>query len=775
MAGSELTENINSTQEYKMITLRGDVLFPGQTVNFDLARGKTLSAVNKALADNSDIFVVSQKSDSIVNPAPKDINKVGTLAKIKQVIKLPDDTLRVLLHGEKRMQIESFTAINPFFTVLLSPFESVPIEAIAKIAIANQINSLLEKFKKFDKKIPNDSLVFMNGNDIESIVSIVGTYIVKNYIEKQKLLEMADQMSQLEFVYGRLITESEIAEMEKKINLKVRANIDKNQKEYYLREQVKVLHEELGDDVSEIEEYKKRMSAKNLPQSVTEKVNKELIRLSKMSPTSPESGVSRTYLDLIMDLPWEQLSEDNNDLKKAREILDDDHYGLDKVKERIVEFLAVHQLTKSLRAPILCFVGPPGVGKTSIVQSIARALDRKLVTMSLGGVRDEAEIRGHRRTYIGALPGRIISGIKQSGVNNPVFLLDEIDKMSSDFRGDPASALLEVLDPNQNNHFNDHYLEIDYDLSNVMFVATANTLDTIPSPLLDRMEVIELSGYTYEEKLQIAKRYLVPKQIEANGLKKENFSFLDETLFSIISLYTRESGVRNLDREIATVARKVAVKVLSDKENVQIPIKPENIKDYLGAPKHIDTAKNLDSEVGLAVGLAWTSVGGVTMNIEVVLIPNGKGDIILTGSLGDVMKESCQTALSLVKSMSNVYKIPMEKFSKCDLHIHFPEGATPKDGPSAGITISTAILSVMTEKKVDKNVAMTGEVTLRGRVLAIGGLKEKSLAAYRSGIKKLIIPLENKKDEADIPKEVQDNLEIVYADNIKTVFDNALV
>ena len=497
--------------------------------------------------------------------------------------------------------------------------------------------------------------------------------------------------------------------------------------------------------------------------------------MSKMAPTSPEAGVIRTYVEWVLDLPWNESTIEPIDLNKAEKILDEDHYGLEKVKERIIEYLAVHALSSSHSGAVLCFVGPPGVGKTSIVASIARAAGRKLVQMSLGGVRDEAEIRGHRRTYIGAMPGRILSGMKTAGVNNPVFLLDEIDKMSSDFRGDPASAMLEVLDPNQNNAFKDHYLEMPYDLSKTMFVCTANTLDTIPTPLLDRMEVIELSGYTYEEKLQIAKRYLFPKQLAANGMKDGSVKISDDVMSEIIAGYTRESGVRNLEREIATVIRKLAVKVVkSGDENKKFTVKKADLAAYLGAKKYKDNVKNDADCVGLATGLAWTSVGGVTLNIEVATIPGGKGEITLTGNMGDVMKESARTALSLVKSRAERYAIPKEKFTEYDLHIHIPEGATPKDGPSAGITLATAILSALTGKKVSRDVAMTGEVTLLGRVLAIGGLKEKSLAAFRSGVKTLIIPKENEKDVADIPKEVKDNVEIKLVSQVDEVFELAI-
>ena len=762
---------------YKMIVLRGMVVFPGQTVIFDLGRDKSIVALNKAVENTQEIFLVTQKHQNTNNPAPKDIYRVGCLARIKQITKLPNDSFRVLVAGLRRMEIDSYISITPYFEVALKEFIARPSDQILMEAVRRRLNEQLEKLKKLDHKVPADAMRTLDINDTKTFVGIMGTHLYHDDSEKQKLLETPDEYSQLEDIYAVMMRECEIMALEKKINLKVRENIDKNQREYYLREQIKAIHDELGENGDEQEEYRARAASRKLPEEVQKKVDKELSRMSKMSPTSPEAGVSRTYLDWLLDMPWTEESDDNLDLKRAREILDEDHYGLEKVKERIVEYLAVHQLTANLKGPILCFVGPPGVGKTSVVSSIARAAGRKLVSMSLGGVRDEAEIRGHRRTYIGALPGRIISGMKQAEVINPVFLLDEIDKMSSDFRGDPASAMLEVLDPNQNNAFKDHYLEVPYDLSKVMFVTTANSLDTIPAPLLDRMEVIELSGYTYEEKLQIAKRYLVPKQLAANGVSEKTVNIADDILLHIISCYTRESGVRNLEREIGTVIRKIAVKVVeSGKDKSQhYDVTESDVKEYLGVPKYRDNLKNETDEAGLATGLAWTSVGGVTLNIEVAIVPDGKGEIMLTGSLGDVMKESCRTALTLVRSRAHEYKIDPDKFTKYDIHIHVPEGATPKDGPSAGITMATAILSALSGRKVNRNVAMTGEVTLRGKVLAIGGLKEKSLAAFRAGVRTLIVPEENRKDAEELPAEVKDNVKILFADTIDSVFASALV
>ena len=776
---NESTGNTVRVQEvsYKMIALRGLVVFPGQTLHFDLARDKSVLALNKAMDEHLDIFLVAQKHAHTTNPTPKDIYRIGTRSKIKQIIKMPNDSVRVLVQGIERMEIANYVSLVPYFEVTLASLPVQSSDPVLMEAIQRKVVEQFEQYKKLDSKLPPDMEAAVNVADTVNFVGFMGGQVFKKEEEKQKLLCLPDEFSQYEEIYAVLSRECEILSVEKKITQKVRQNIDKNQREYYLREQIKVIHDELGDSEDELNEYRERAKKKKLPKHALDKVNKEIVKMERMNPTSPESAVSRTYIEWILDLPWHEYGKETTNLKEAQKILDEDHYGIDKVKERIVEYLAVNRLTKELKGPILCFVGPPGVGKTSIVSSIARASGRKLVTMSLGGVRDEAEIRGHRRTYVGALPGRIINGMKLAETVNPVFLLDEIDKMSSDFRGDPASAMLEVLDPNQNKSFKDHYLEIDYDLSKVMFVTTANTLDTIAPPLLDRMEVIELSGYTYEEKLQIAKRYLLPKQVKANGLKEHSVEISDVVLKKIIANYTRESGVRNLEREISSVCRKVAVRVVNGEINGDgtYAVTGEDLAEFLGVIKYRDDKAAEADEIGTATGLAWTSVGGVTLTIEVVLVGGGKGDIILTGSLGDIMKESCQAAMSLVKSRAELYNIPYEKFKTNDIHIHFPEGATPKDGPSAGITIATAVLSAFSGKKVSKSVAMTGEVTLRGKVLPIGGLKEKSLAAFRAGIKKLIIPSENRKDVKDIPREVTDSLNIIYAENIDTVFDNAIL
>ena len=767
---------VRQKDTYQMVVLRDVVVFPGQSYTVDVGRDKSILALNRALQLDRNLFVVTQKHRSATNPAPQDIYRVGTVVRVKQVMKTNGELVRAVLEGIERKEIDGYVTILPFYEVTLKDFEEKPSDEIMLKAVRRNISEQLDEYKKLDGKGMLDlQLVSMEG-DVERFIAVAAKVFFSDYRQKQELLSLDSEYKQLERIYAKIIEECDLKAVEKKITAKVRMNIDKNQKEYYLREQIKAMRDELGEGESELDEYRKRLEEKNLPEYAKEKLTKELLRLEKMSTTSPEAAISRTYIDTVLTMPWNEKTEDNLDLKKAEQILDEDHYGLEKVKERIVEYLAVHQLTENLKSPILCFVGPPGVGKTSIVASIARAIDRKFVTMSLGGVRDEAEIRGHRRTYVGALPGRIIAGMNNAGVVNPVFLLDEIDKMTSDFRGDPASAMLEVLDPNQNNHFNDHYLDMPYDLSKVMFVTTANTVESIPTPLLDRMEIIELSGYTYEEKLQIAKRYLLPKQIEANGLASLKVNIPDEVMMYIISSYTRESGVRNLEREIAAVTRKLAVKYINgDKQAKSFKVNKKDVESYLGTPRYHDDVMNVEDEVGLATGLAWTSVGGATLNIEVSLVADGKGEIKLTGSLGEVMKESCLAALTVIRSRAEEYGIDADKFTKYDLHIHVPEGATPKDGPSAGITIATAILSAMSGRKVSRNVAMTGEITLRGKVLAIGGLKEKSLAAFRSGVRTIIIPSENKKDVADLPAEVKENMKIVYASVFDDVIETALI
>ncbi len=758
---------------YKMIAFRGKVVFPGQAVHFDLVRDKSYSAISQAVESGESVFLVAQKRATMVNPAPQDIYRVGVLASIKQVQRLPGDAMRVVFMAGRRMQIESYVSLTPFFEVTLKEYEYDSDDPVYFEAVKRRLDEQFKEYRRIDTKMPGDVLSTLSVDDGERFVSTIANYIFTSDAEKQNILQTKTLSAQYEQILQVLVRETEIRALEKRISAKVRQNIDKNQKEYYIREQIRALKEELGEDADEIDELRERLKSMkdDMPEIAYQKAEKEISRFEKMSPSTPEATVARSYIELILELPWNKSTEGGIALDHARKVLAEDHYGLEKVKERILEYLAVYKLTNNLKSPILCFVGPPGVGKTSIVRSIARAAGKELVTMSLGGIRDEAEIRGHRRTYVAAMPGRIISGIRQAGVNNPVFLLDEIDKMTADIHGDPASALLEVLDPNQNYNFKDNYLDMPFDLSKVMFVTTANSLDPIPPALLDRLEVIELSGYTYEEKLQIAKRYLKPKEIEANGLKDVKVEMSDAVISGIISGYTRESGVRNLQREIANIMRKIALHVVEQKQAPSaFKVTKKEVAEFLGPPKFKDSAVTDKDEVGAATGLAWTSVGGVTLNIEAAIISGGKGEIKLTGSLGDVMKESCLAALSLVRSRADEYGIDPEMFVKNDIHLHFPDGATPKDGPSAGITIATALMSAFSGKKVAHDVTMTGEITLRGKVLAIGGLKEKSLAAFRAGFKRLIIPKENEKDIADIPKEVKDKVTIITVENIDQVF-----
>lgn len=754
-----------------LIPLKGTVIFPGQLISFDLFGKKPVAAVLSAMENDSEVFFACQKN-SADNPSKSDIYTVGTLSRIKQMVRMPNSGVRILVQGGTRMVIDSFTETSPHFRVALVPLKVLPDDETMLSATKAAVRSAMRQAVKANPKLADKE---PSMSDINTYVyEMAGIFYTKDE-DKQRLLSLPSVGQQLEDIYSQIVKNSEIDTLKREIEMKVRKNIDKNQHEYYLREQLKVIHDELGDGEDELDAYHDKIESKKLPDYAREKAEKELTKMSKMSMTSPESAVSRGYLDLILELPWGNVTKEKIELKHARKVLDEDHYGLEKVKERIIEFMAVQSLKNNIKAPILCFVGPPGVGKTSIVTSIARAAKRNFVQMSLGGVRDEAEIRGHRRTYIGSLPGRIIAGLRDAGVDNPVFLLDEIDKMSSDFRGDPASALLEVLDTNQNSKFKDHFLEMPYDLSKVIFITTANTTETIAPPLLDRMEVIELTGYTYTEKTQIAKHYLIPKQCDFNGVDSGLISFTDESIVRAVQRYTRESGVRSLERQIGTVIRKVAVKfVASGKKRVVHNITENNLEEYLGKPKYMEDSESGEDTVGKATGLAWTSVGGTTLDIEVAIIRGGKGDIKLTGNLGDVMKESVHAAVSYIRSHADDYKVAHEMFTGCDIHVHFPEGAVPKDGPSAGITVATAILSALTNRPVASDITMTGEITLRGRVLAIGGLKEKSLAALRYGKKRMLIPKDNEKDLDDIPQEVKDAVSIMLVGDIDSVFHAAL-
>lgn len=760
--------------EIPVIPMRGRVIFPNTTVSFDAGRLISLTAVKRAAEGDMQLLVCAQPESEKDEITAEDICTVGTVVKIKQITRLPSESVRILADGLCRVRVRNFS-FDECFLADADEIKSVHGEPTLEEAYFRTTKDIMRDITSSENRIGKDTVARLDRcGDPDEYVNIAASSLPLRDEVKQKILECDNVTERLRMLEKCLNDELEVMRLARKINNAVRQNIDKNQREYYLREQLKAIHAELGDDEDEREALTEKIKAKGMPQEVEEKALKEIARMDKMSSSSPEYTVIRNYLDWLIDLPWKEETADTEDLKDAVKILNDDHYGLEKIKERITEYLAVLKLTHSLKAPILCFVGPPGVGKTSIATSVARALGRKFVRMSLGGVKDEAEIRGHRRTYVGAMPGRIIYGIKNAGSINPVFLLDEIDKLSSDMRGDPASALLEVLDPAQNNTFRDRYLEVPYDLSKVLFITTANSVETIPSPLLDRMELIELSGYTEEEKLQIAKRYLIPKRIEANGLKAGDITFTEGALRAIIEGYTREAGVRTLERRIDAVCRKVAVKV-AEGASAKRRITAESLHSLLGPARfrqEKDTPRR--DEVGAATGLAWTAVGGTTLTIEVSAM-HGKGDIQLTGKLGDVMKESARAAISYIRSNSTQYGIADSAFDTTDIHIHVPEGATPKDGPSAGITMATAILSAFTGKPVRGDIAMTGEITLLGNVLPIGGLKEKALAAYRTGVKNVIIPEDNQKDLEEIPKDVREKINFIPVNNVGAVFHNAIV
>ncbi len=761
---------------YMLVALRGKVLFPKTMLNFEVGRPKSIEAVNRAMADKSEIVIAPQKNAFIENPTKTEILDVGVIAHIKQVVKGQGSNMKVVVQALRRAKITSYVSESEYFAVTVkeSPY-IVPEDPLEMEACLRVVKNCFSEYSLLEKRLNKEMLaLFGSITDVNEYIDNALSTVNFKEEDIQNILRLDDTLERVKAFEELFRKESEIAKLERKIAGKVRTSIDKSQKEFYLREQIKAIHDELGDNADEIKELTETIKAKGLPKDIEEKALKEISRLDKINPSSPDYSIILNYLDWIKELPFSTSTEDTADLKQAMEILNKDHFGLEKVKQRIIEYLAVLQLTKQIKGPILCFVGPPGVGKTSVATSIARALNRKFVRMSLGGVKDEAEIRGHRKTYVGAMPGRIIYGLKNAGSNNPVFLLDEIDKLSSDIHGDPASALLEVLDPEQNATFRDRFLEVPFDLSKVMFITTANSLDTIPYPLLDRMEVIELTGYTKEEKLQIAKQYLIPKQLENNGLTKKNIAFTDEGIEEIITSYTSEAGVRNLEREISSVIRKIATLVAQKPRLKKQVIDREKVGELLGIKKHIRDIMLDKDEIGACTGLAWTSVGGTTLTIEVSLM-QGKGEIVLTGKLGDVMKESARAAISYIRSNAQKYGIDNSRFEKTDIHIHVPEGATPKDGPSAGITLATAILSAFTEKPVRKSVAMTGEITLRGKVLAIGGLKEKALAAYRLGIKDIIIPIYNEKDLADIPQEIRKEINFVAVSSIDEVFEKAII
>lgn len=764
--------------ELPLIPLRGLSVFPYMVLHFDVGREKSIKALEEAMMRDQMIFLTTQKDVDIDLPEREDFYETGTICKVKQMLKLPGDAIRVLVEGVARGKVMDYIQEEPYFSVHVERFIEMKNEKSREVeALMRGVVTAFETYVNVSNRISPDVLVSVTTiNEPGRFADTVASHLALKTEQKQAIIEAFDEKDRLELIYQILLTEIEILEVEKEINEKVRGQINRLQKEYYLKEQMKAIKEELGEDYDydeEIQEFHEKVEKLKMPADVKEKVLKEIDRMARLAPASAEGGVIRSYITWILDLPWNSETKDTLDIKKARKILDEDHYGLKDVKQRVLEYLAIRQLTKSMKGPIICLVGPPGVGKTSIARSIARSLNRKFVRMSLGGVRDEAEIRGHRRTYIGAIPGRIISAIKEAKSKNPVFLFDEIDKLTSDFRGDPASALLEVLDPEQNKEFKDHYLEIAFDLSKVMFVTTANSLSGIPRALLDRMEVIEVAGYTELEKLQIAKRYLVTKQIKEHGIKDKQLQLSDEIISMIINSYTRESGVRELERKIAAVCRKAAMKLVEGKAT-SVRVNQSTLEKFLGIPKyHHDEAGKID-EVGIATGLAWTSVGGETLQIEVTPM-TGSGKLVLTGQMGDVMKESARAGISYIRAKAEEFHIDEDFHKNIDIHIHIPEGAIPKDGPSAGITMATAVTSALTGLPVRHNVAMTGEITLRGRVLPIGGLKEKSLAGKRAGVTKILIPKDNEKDLEDIPAEVKKAIEFVVVSTMDEVLEHALV
>ncbi|NGY92767.1 endopeptidase La [Bacillus megaterium] len=760
-----------------LLPLRGLIVYPTMVLHLDVGRDKSVQALEKAMMDDHLVCLVSQKDMGIDEPTKEDLYRTGTLAKIKQMLKLPNGTMRVLVEGLNRVTVTEFEDSEEYFVVHVEKQNEEHQVDVEDKALMRTLLDYFEQYIKLSKKVSVETLSTVS--DIEEpgrLADIVASHLPIKIQLKQEILETTDVKERLNTIISHIQDEQEVLQLEKKIGQRVKKSMERTQKEYYLREQMKAIQKELGDKegkTGEVATLREKIEASGMTDHVKQVAFKELDRYEKIPATSAESSVIRNYIEWLIALPWTNETEDTLNIHNAEQVLNDEHYGLEKVKERVLEYLAVQQLTKSLKGPILCLAGPPGVGKTSLARSIATSLDRHFVRVSLGGVRDESEIRGHRRTYVGAMPGRIIQGMKKAGTINPVFLLDEIDKMSNDFRGDPSSALLEVLDPEQNHNFSDHYIEETYDLSKVMFVATANNLATIPGPLRDRMEIIQIAGYTELEKLEIAKRHLLLRQLENHGLQKGNLQIRDDALTAIIRLYTREAGVRNLEREIASICRKAARIVVSG-EKKRVVVTAKTLEEFLGKPRFRYGQAETEDQVGVATGLAYTTVGGDTLAIEVSLSP-GKGRLVLTGKLGDVMKESAQAAFSYVRSNAEKLGIDEKFYEKHDIHIHVPEGAVPKDGPSAGITIATALVSALTGKPVRREVGMTGEITLRGRVLPIGGLKEKSLSAHRAGLTKILIPHDNERDIEDIPDSVQEELDIVLVSHVDQVLEHALV
>lgn len=760
-----------------LLPLRGLMVFPTMVVHLDVGREKSVAALEAAMVDAHRLLLAAQKDPHLDSPAPDDIYGVGTISLIKQMLRLPNGTVRILIEGEARARIVAYETVEPYFSVRYERLEEETSDDVETTALMRAVVREFEQVIRLSRKISPETLASIA--DIAEpgrLADVIAAHLALRLQDRQTLLEETNVKRRLERLLELLSNEQEVLELERRISQRVKKQMEKTQKEYYLREQMKAIQRELGEREgrsAEVEELRAEAAKKALPAHVREKIDKELERLERIPPMAQEGHVIRTYIEWLIALPWEERTEDAKSLRRAERILDEDHYGLAKVKERILEYLAVRQLVDRMKGPILCLVGPPGVGKTSLGRSVARALGRRFVRIALGGVRDEAEIRGHRRTYVGALPGRIIQGLRTAGTKNPVMLLDEIDKLGADFRGDPASALLEVLDPEQNHAFSDHYIEEPFDLSEVLFIATANTIHTIPRPLLDRMEVIPISGYTEIEKVHIAERHLIPKQLEAHGLRRGQVAFEKEALLELIRRYTREAGVRELERMLAALARKAARLIVSG-EKKRVVITPRALEAYLGRPRFRHGIAERAPEVGVVTGLAWTEAGGETLSIEVTHFP-GSGKLLLTGQLGDVMKESAQAAMSYVLSRAERLGIDPAFREKTDVHIHIPEGAIPKDGPSAGIAIATALVSALTGIPVANDVGMTGEITLRGRVLPIGGLKEKSLAAHRAGLRRVILPKDNEKDLEDIPEVVRRALTFILVDHMDQVLDAALV
>ncbi|WP_103108228.1 endopeptidase La [Brevibacillus reuszeri] len=763
-------------RELPLLPLRGLLVYPTMVLHLDVGREKSIRALEQAMVDDNKILLATQEEVHIEEPDAEQIYSIGTVARVKQMLKLPNGTIRVLVEGLQRAKIDEYLQQDDYFVVSITYLQEEKAEENEVEALMRSLLNHFEQYIKLSKKVSPETLTSVT--DIEEpgrLADVIASHLPLKMKDKQEILETTNIQERLEILLTILNNEREVLELERKIGNRVKKQMERTQKEYYLREQMKAIQKELGDKdgrQGEVDELRSQLENSDAPERIKTKIEKELERLEKMPATSAEGSVIRTYIDTLLALPWTRTTVDNLDIHNAKKVLDEDHYGLEKPKERVLEYLAVQKLVNAMRGPILCLVGPPGVGKTSLARSVARALEREFVRISLGGVRDEAEIRGHRRTYVGALPGRIIQGMKQAGTINPVFLLDEIDKLASDFRGDPASALLEVLDPNQNDKFSDHYIEETYDLTNVMFITTANSLDTIPRPLLDRMEVISISGYTELEKLNILRGYLLPKQMEDHGLGKDKLQMNEDAMLKLVRLYTREAGVRNLNREAANVCRKAA-KLIVGGEKKRVVVTANTLEALLGKPRFRYGLAEKSDQIGSVTGLAWTQAGGDTLNVEVSILP-GKGKLTLTGKLGDVMKESAQAAFSYIRSRADQWGIDPSFHEKNDIHIHFPEGAIPKDGPSAGITMATALVSALTQIPVKKEVGMTGEITLRGRVLPIGGLKEKCMSAHRAGLTTIILPKDNEKDIEDIPESVRNELTFHPVEHLDEVLRIAL-